>query len=148
MRYHCSGGQLGIILAVVRATYGFNKESRSIGIAYLALLTGRKDKRRVARDVASLISRRVLTVVQKPGYNHSRTLMLNPDFNAWVWPKLTIPLWPNQTIQGMAQIDHLIKKGKERKAVTHNTKDEKPFNVPGLTPTQLHYREMEKSNER
>lgn len=82
-RYRSSGARKDLILAVIRATYGFQRKSREIGTAYLAKLTGRHPTK-VAADVATLIERRVLVEVKRYGFNRCRTLALNKNFEEWV----------------------------------------------------------------
>ncbi len=82
IRYHCSGGAKDIIHAVIRATYGFQTESRSIGAAYLARLTGRHP-RQVSSDVKRLIDANVLSVIKEHSFSKSRIIALNKDYSAW-----------------------------------------------------------------
>jgi phage replication O-like protein O len=94
VRYHCSGAQKDIILAVIRVTYGFRTTSRAIGTAYLAKLTGRHPKK-VAADVSVLIQRRVLKQVEGYAMNKARTLALNKNYDDWVSTK-SLPV--NETV--------------------------------------------------
>lgn len=105
LRYHCSGAQKDIILAVIRATYGFQRKIREIGAAYLAELTGR-NRRRVASDVAVLIQRKVFIEVKRYGFNRCRTLGLNKNFDEWVCAKQLIGYVLNSS-QGMSETAHL-----------------------------------------
>jgi phage replication O-like protein O len=98
LRYRCSGAQKDIILAVIRATYGFHQKSRAIGTAYLAKLTGRHP-RNIAAGVAELLRRKVLTETQVYTANKPRTLSLNKNYDEWV---------PTKRSRGMSEITHRV----------------------------------------
>ena len=78
-----NGTQYGIILATIRATYGYNKKSRTLGVAFFEVSTGRH-RRQVAYELDKLIQRNILIV--KSGYTHgkSRELQLNKDYESWL----------------------------------------------------------------
>ena len=78
-----NGTQYGIILATIRATYGYHKKSRTLGIAFFEVSTGRH-RRQIANELNTLIARNILVV--KSGYTHgkSRELQLNKDYDTWL----------------------------------------------------------------
>jgi len=84
--FHCSGAQKDILLAIVRLTDGFHRQSCEIGISDLAKMTGR-NRRKVGSDVAVLIRCNVVLVESGHSCSKSRTLMINTDVGQWVCPK-------------------------------------------------------------
>lgn len=82
-RAKLNGTQYAIILSTIRATYGYQKKSRTLGIAFFEVSTGRH-RRQIANELTTLISRKILIV--KSGYTHgkSRELQLNKDYETWL----------------------------------------------------------------
>jgi len=77
-----NGTQYAIILATIRATYGFHKKSRTLGLAFFQKMTG-KNKRQIAKEIEELIDMNLLTVVAKHTFGKSRELKLNKDYDTW-----------------------------------------------------------------
>ena len=82
MRYHCSGGQTCILLAVVRATYGYHHPERQMSVSYIATML-KRHKRKVATDVTALIKKKVLLVISPETNRRGRVISLNTDYHQW-----------------------------------------------------------------
>ena len=77
-----NGAQCSIILAVIRATYGYHLTSKTLGIAFFKVHTGR-NRRQLAKEIEELIAMNVLIVKAKHTFGQSRELMLNKDYESW-----------------------------------------------------------------
>ncbi len=77
-----NGTQYSIILAVIRATYGYHLTSKTLGVAFFKVHTGR-NRRQLAKEIEELIAMNVLTVKTKHSFGISRELMLNKDYESW-----------------------------------------------------------------
>ncbi|MGA9406210.1 MAG: replication protein [Bacteroidota bacterium] len=82
IRNKFNGTQYSIILAVIRATYGFHQKSRTLGLSFFRKTTGR-NKRQIAKEIHELIDMNVLTVEAKHTFGTSRELKLNKDYETW-----------------------------------------------------------------
>jgi phage replication O-like protein O len=82
IKYHCSGGEKDVILAVIRGTYGYNQRQSEMGLSRLAKMTGR-NRKKVASDVINLIRKRVLLEIEKPFCHRARVIALNKDYEQW-----------------------------------------------------------------
>ena len=82
IRNKFNGTQYSIILAVIRATYGYHLTSKTLGIAFFKVHTGR-NRRQLAKEIEELIAMNVLTVKTKHSFGISRELMLNKDYETW-----------------------------------------------------------------
>jgi hypothetical protein len=78
-----NGTQFAIVLAVIRATYGFHKKSRALGLAFFAVATGR-NKRKIGIELEKLIYRNILSVERAHAFGRSRELKLNKDYESWL----------------------------------------------------------------
>lgn len=78
-----NGTQYAIILATIRATYGFHKKSRTLGLAFFAVSTGRH-RRQIANELTTLIARNILIVKCEHTFGKSRELQLNKDYETWI----------------------------------------------------------------
>ena len=78
-----NGTQFGIILTIIRATYGFQKKSRSLGVSYFESATGRH-KRNIAYELDDLIRRNILIVKSGYTFGKCRELQLNKDYETWL----------------------------------------------------------------
>jgi phage replication O-like protein O len=83
VRTKMNGTQYAIVLAVIRATYGFHKKSRELGLAFFEVATGR-NKRKIGIEIAKLIKRNILIVEKEFWLGHSRALKLNKDYESWL----------------------------------------------------------------
>ena len=77
-----NGTQFAIVLAVIRATYGFHKKSRTLGLAFFTVATGR-NKRQIGIEINKLIKRKILIVKTESTFGRSRELKLNKDYDSW-----------------------------------------------------------------
>ena len=78
-----NGTQYAILLALIRATYGFHEESRTLGIKFFVKATER-NRDHLARELTVLRKRNIIIVVKKQTYNESRELALNEDCYCWL----------------------------------------------------------------
>lgn len=78
-----NGTQYAIILALIRATYGFHKKSRTLGLAFFRKHTGR-NRNKIAENLNELIRRRYIIVKNKEAFGRSRELMLNKNYDEWI----------------------------------------------------------------
>lgn len=78
-----NGTQFAIILALIRATYGFNKKTKQAGVGWFAKLTGR-GRRQLTRELKNLINRNILIVTKEYNVGRCRELMLNKDYETWL----------------------------------------------------------------
>jgi len=90
LRFHCSGGEKDIILAVIRLSYGYGRKAHEMSVTYLARLT-RRHRNKVAEDLARLIAKRVLVEVSPASFSKGRMIALNKNYDEWVSAK---PLTP------------------------------------------------------
>ncbi len=74
--------QYAVLLAIVRKTYGFNKQTDDIGLTQLARITG-KSKANVSRTVGELVAMRVI-VRRRGEYGHH--LGVNAQCGEWALP--------------------------------------------------------------
>lgn len=77
-----NGTQCAIILALIRATYGFHNESRTLGIKFFVDATNR-NRDHVAKELRILILMNIIHVQQEQTFKKSRELSLNEDFETW-----------------------------------------------------------------
>ena len=82
-----NGTQFRVILAIVRLTWGWGKETKTISYGYLAK-EANLDKRNVRRAVDSLVRIKVI-VKNKNGFKNR--LGINRDYGAWNCGKLKNP---------------------------------------------------------
>jgi phage replication O-like protein O len=78
-----SGTQLAIILAIIRATYGYHKESETLGIQYFHKST-RYNRQNIKIELHKLIDRKIITVVNRHTFGCSRRLKMNENINEWL----------------------------------------------------------------
>ena len=115
MRYPFSGGELRVIIAVIRLTYGWRKKSAPISTGQIARMTG-MSHRHVKRLIADLIKAGVLTRAKV-----GRRNLLGPNKCYWLWLWKTFPQVGNpdtQQVTGASpregtSLSPLIKKEKE-----------------------------------
>jgi len=86
VRTKMNGTQFAIVFAVIRATYGFHKKSRTLGLAFFAVATGR-NKRKIGIELGKLINRKILIVEKKHTIGRSRELKFNKDYESWLIEK-------------------------------------------------------------
>ena len=75
MQAGLNGTQFRIVLAIWRYTYGFNRKSHNISLAFLADVTN-TNKQQVGRELKKLIDMRVITEVQSRGLSQLEYLSL------------------------------------------------------------------------
>lgn len=78
-----NGTQYAVIIALIRATYGFHLKSRTLGLAFFEKQTGRH-KRQIAVEIDKLIKRNILIVVRPHSEGISRELQFNKDYQTWL----------------------------------------------------------------
>lgn len=78
-----NGTQYSIILSIIRSTYGYHLESKTLGLAFFAKVTGRH-KRQIAIELNALITRKILIVKCEHTFGKSRELQLNKDYETWI----------------------------------------------------------------
>ncbi len=83
IRTKMNGTQFAIVLAIIRATYGFHKKSKELGLAFFEKHTGR-NKRKIGIELNKLIKRNILSVEKDYRLGHSRELKLNKDYERWL----------------------------------------------------------------
>lgn len=83
VRTKMNGTQFAIVLAVIRATYGFHKKSRTLGLAFFAVAT-KHNKRKIGIELNKLINKKILIVEKGHCLGHSRELKLNKDYESWL----------------------------------------------------------------
>jgi phage replication O-like protein O len=98
-----NGTQYAIVLAIIRATYGYHRKSKTLGIAFFKENIGRH-RRQIAVELDSLIKRNVVKVVCEHTYGKSRELQLNKDYGSWQTKKEGMS---ENTHRGMSEITHL-----------------------------------------
>ena len=86
IRAKLNGTQYAIVLAVIRATYGYHLTSKTLGVAFFKVHTGR-NRRQLAKEIEELISMNVLIVKAKHSFGKSRELMLNKDYESWLFDR-------------------------------------------------------------
>ena len=90
IRTKMNGTQYSIVLAVIRATYGYQKKSRELGLAFFAVST-KHNKRKIGIEINKLIQRNILTVETESRLGHSRELKLNKDYESWINEERCVP---------------------------------------------------------
>ena len=115
-RFHCSGGQKDVLLAIIRLTIGYNRDSREVGVSRLAKMI-RRDKGKVASDLRELIKRKVVLVESEHSSTKSKTLMINGDVSQWVCKKKPTPNVSDHTCVDES-VQHSIKDMITRKTVS------------------------------
>ena len=103
IRHKFNGTQYSIILATIRATYGYHQKSRTLGLAFFAKVTGRH-KRQIGNELQTLIKRKVLLVEKEHTFGRSRELKLNKDYEIWLSDKGGMS---ENTHRGMSEGTHL-----------------------------------------
>jgi phage replication O-like protein O len=78
-----NGTQSAIVFALIRATYGWHTKSRTLGLAFFAVHTGR-NKRKLGFEINKLIERNILFVEKEHSVGRSRELKLNKDYESWL----------------------------------------------------------------
>jgi phage replication O-like protein O len=78
-----NGTQNSILLAVIRSTDGYHIESKTLGLAFFAKMTGR-NKRQIAVELNTLIQRNILIVKSEHTFGKSRELQINKDCKTWL----------------------------------------------------------------
>lgn len=78
-----NGTQRRILDVVVRQTYGYKRIAHEISISFIAKATNIHHKQ-IQRELNTLISRNILTVVSEATFNKSRGLAINKDYERWL----------------------------------------------------------------
>jgi phage replication O-like protein O len=81
-RYKFNGTQLRIIFVVVRYTYGFNRKDADLSLTFISKATG-SHKEQVKRELNALINSKVIKIVKGAGFNTTRILALNKNYDEW-----------------------------------------------------------------
>jgi phage replication O-like protein O len=91
LRYHCSGGEMGIIFALIRLTYGFQRKNCEVTLSKLADITERH-KNKVAVDVRRLIQKKIIIELSPATFSRGRIIALNKDYTMWEKSHSMIPI--------------------------------------------------------
>lgn len=85
MQAGLNGTQFRIVLAIWRYTYGFNRKSHNISLAFLEKVTGLY-KRQIQRELKKLIEMNILLEVSKGKGRTTRELAFNKNYKLWRLP--------------------------------------------------------------
>lgn len=78
-----NGTQWRIIAVVWRYTYGFSRKSHEISESYIAKAID-IDRRNVRREMATLISKNIIEIVQDASFTNPRIIKFNKNYDSWV----------------------------------------------------------------
>ena len=102
-----NGTQHRLIMAIWRATYGFNKKEHELSLSYLATYIN-SHCNVIGRELKNLQKMQIIKIVDNPIKNHSRLLSFNKNYDEWginqsVDPtnQLTQPISCNSTNQSV-----------------------------------------------
>lgn len=113
-----NGTQRRILDVVFRMTYGYQRKEFNMSITYISKATD-INKMQIQRELATLISRKIIIVISEATFSKSRVIAFNTNFNDWVLAKKltvsetdksTVSELVNSTVSGLA---NQIKKDKE-----------------------------------
>ena len=82
LHYPLSGGELKLVLAVIRLTYGWHRKEAVLKIRELALVSG-LSQRHAKRLIKSLVRDRVL--IRRPVNRAKVVIGLNKEFSTWLY---------------------------------------------------------------
>lgn len=82
MKRRFNGTQYRILLAVLRYTFGFQRNNHEMSLKFIAEATG-IDRSRVKKDLNKLIEDKVIKVVQEASFNSTRIIALNETLGEW-----------------------------------------------------------------
>lgn len=77
-----NGTQFRIILAILRATYGYNRKYHHISDGFLSKVTG-INQRQVNREIQRLIKMNIVKLYDTGSYTQARIIGLQKDYNKW-----------------------------------------------------------------
>lgn len=77
-----NGTQYGIIISILRNTYGFQRKSHGMSLTFIAEATDTK-KAQVKRELDKLIEMKVIKVYAEGTYTTSREIGFNKNFSEW-----------------------------------------------------------------
>ena len=88
--------QLGLLLVVIRRSWGFGRKEAALSIGDFAAATGR-DRSAISRTLARMKAQKILFEVRPAGFRAPAVLAVNKDWEAWkvAWcvdPKATVDL--------------------------------------------------------
>lgn len=78
-----NGTQRRIIDVVLRQTYGYQRKSHEMSLSFISKATN-IHKMQIQRELASLIYRNILVVVEEATFNKSRLLAFNKNCKEWL----------------------------------------------------------------
>ena len=78
-----NGTQRRIIDVVLRQTYGYQRKEHDLSITFIANATN-IHKKQIQRELATLIERKIITVVSEATFNKSRILTFNKSYKEWL----------------------------------------------------------------
>ncbi len=81
-RAKLNGTQFRIFLAILRFTYGFNRKCHEFSLGFLSDSIG-SNKQQVKRELDKLIDLNIIIVVKEAGFNNSRILKINKNYDEW-----------------------------------------------------------------
>jgi phage replication O-like protein O len=81
-KYPLNGTQARILCVIWRATYGYNKTEHEISESFISNATG-IFKRQIQRELKELIDNNIITVINPPSFNSTRTLAFNKNYEHW-----------------------------------------------------------------
>lgn len=77
-----NGTQYRILLAVLRATYGYNKKSHQMSDSYISKATG-INQRQINREIQSLIKMNIVKLYDAGNYTQGRVIGIQKDYTIW-----------------------------------------------------------------
>lgn len=83
IRYPFTKRQYGVLLAVIRKTYGFQKREDDLTVPQLASMTG-LDRANVIRAINELVE---INALNKRAGHYGQVLGVNKNYEAWAVPK-------------------------------------------------------------
>jgi phage replication O-like protein O len=81
-KYKFNGTQLRILFVIIRYTYGFNRKEADLSLTFISKATG-AHKEQIKRELNVLIDKKVVSVVKEAGFNTTRIVKLNKNYDEW-----------------------------------------------------------------
>ena len=80
--YKFNGTQLRLLFVILRYTYGFCRKEHALSLSFLSKATGMA-REQVKRELNALIRDKVVIVKKAAGFNSTRILAFNKDYEQW-----------------------------------------------------------------
>jgi len=81
-RIKLNGTQFRIILAILRATYGYNRKYHHISDGFLSKVTG-INQRQINREIQRLIKMDIIKLYDTGSYTQARVIGIQKDYSKW-----------------------------------------------------------------